>query len=98
MQSLSWGCRVRQVSRDSRSWRHNLIWHRARNGRWDVPMEVSMRGSRGTLKSPPRMSIPDWKEAKMRAMDLKNATCEVLGLYTLARVSGLSQSVPLRRT
>lgn len=59
------------------SWRESLICCRALYGRWEVPVEVSIRGSSGTLKSPPRMRIPDWKDDSKRVINLKNGTWEV---------------------
>lgn len=62
-----------------------------------MPVDVSMRVSSGTLKSPPRIRMPVWKDDTRRLIDQKNGTWEVLGLYTLARVIGLSQSLPLMK-
>lgn len=54
-------------------------------------------GSRGTLKSPPRIKRPSWKVDSSLVSVRKNGTWEVLGLYMFARVIGLFLNVPLRK-
>lgn len=52
-----------------------LIWCNALYVKVDVPMEESSKGSRGTLKSPPKTknTIPVWNEAKRSQIFLKKA-------------------------
>lgn len=52
------------------------------------PVNVSCRGLRGTLKSPPRTRIPSWKVESSCIVDLKKGTCLELGAYIFARVIG----------
>lgn len=79
------------------SWSASLNCRRVLYGRWDVSVQVSMRRSSGTLQSPPRIRMPVWKDDSRRLIDRKNGTWAVLGLYTLARVIGVSHSLPLMK-
>lgn len=63
----------------------------------EVPVDVSKVGFKGTLKSPPSISIPVWNVDKMSVVCLKKVTCLLFGAYMLARVMGLSLKVPLRK-
>lgn len=82
-------CKVREAK-----W--SLIWWRAEKGREEVPVEVSNKGSKGTLKSPPNIRSPDWKSVGFVITSRKKATRFKLGQYTLASVISLLFHVPFR--
>lgn len=52
---------------------------RALYGMVVFPVDVSCKGFRGTLKSPPSISVPSWKGVRAVMTDLKNVTWCLLG-------------------
>lgn len=64
MKSFSFGCSVRHVSCRVRSLNWVLIARRALKVMKDDPAEVSWEGARATLKSPPTIRIPVWKDVR----------------------------------
>lgn len=63
----------------------------------EVPADVSCRGFRGALKSPPKTRRPSWNEESFCSVDLKKETCPMLGMYILARVIHFPSSVPFTK-
>lgn len=60
-----------------------------------VPVDESIVGFSGTLKSPPKITIPSWKVERRSQIFLKNVTWCSFGQYIFASVIGLEANVPL---
>lgn len=61
MKSFTFGYSVRHVSRRVSAVSCDFITQRALYVRQEEHLEVSREGVKGTLKSPPTTSVPDWK-------------------------------------
>lgn len=87
---------MRHASCSDNSCNFVLIALNALYGMVEVPVEVSSRGLRETLKSPPRIRRPSWNEESFCNVALKNAW-PALGAYILARVIRLPYRVPFTK-